>query len=413
LNRRREPMRGASEADRINDAEDQQQRTSSALVQLALVAPPEVGRMQRRTAGWLLRPYPIGLRFSGSNMSPIPCWLSGAQHAALNMSPINGQVDLAVNLHFALFNGSNGFLLKPAEMLATLPPAEILQTSPCADVSASCSSPQRSASSVLLRVGSDVLNERSTAPLSAEPPTYHRVRKAASAESIMIDDVHQDDANVYWPPAREWLHRTSIQMISLHNLPHRGEQRPCCAGRRGACHDYLPELTGSAAPPPADSPVSDTRVLLSLSLHPIGGFCAVSRKLPLQQIVDTNIDIAARDAGSGGINVAFDEGVHCIAAEPHAVFFRIGVSNGRSEVAFESAVLGRLRRGYRCLQLRSLLGTKIELCHLLVHVDLGSEVNVWQTIRQQTRQLKEQQAAKRNLTKRIAELEAAVARSGA
>mmetsp|Transcript_87263 Transcript_87263/g.262240 ORF Transcript_87263/g.262240 Transcript_87263/m.262240 type:complete len:157 (+) Transcript_87263:1179-1649(+) len=136
------------------------------------------------------------------------------------MSPINGQVDLAVNLHFALFNGSNGFLLKPAEMLATLPPAEILQTSPCADVSASCSSPQRSASSVLLRVGSDVLNERSTAPLSAEPPTYHRVRKAASAESIMIDDVHQDDANVYWPPAREWLHRTSIQMISLHNLPH-------------------------------------------------------------------------------------------------------------------------------------------------------------------------------------------------
>jgi len=55
LNRRREPMRGASEADRINDAEDQQQRTSSALVQLALVAPPEVGRMQRRTAGWLLR----------------------------------------------------------------------------------------------------------------------------------------------------------------------------------------------------------------------------------------------------------------------------------------------------------------------------------------------------------------------
>mmetsp|Transcript_87263 Transcript_87263/g.262244 ORF Transcript_87263/g.262244 Transcript_87263/m.262244 type:complete len:90 (+) Transcript_87263:818-1087(+) len=71
LNRRREPMRGASEADRINDAEDQQQRTSSALVQLALVAPPEVGRMQRRTAGWLLRPYPIGLRFSGSNMSPM------------------------------------------------------------------------------------------------------------------------------------------------------------------------------------------------------------------------------------------------------------------------------------------------------------------------------------------------------
>ena len=30
---------------------------------------------------------------------------------------------------------------------------------------------------------------------------------------------------------------------------------------------------------------------------------------------------------------------------------------------------------HRCIQLRSRLGTRIELCHLFVHVALGEEVN--------------------------------------
>ena len=69
--------------------------------------------MQRRTATRLLRPFPLGLRFSGKNMSPLPCWLAGAHSVALNMS----NNDLPVQLHFALFHGSGGYVLKPPEML--------------------------------------------------------------------------------------------------------------------------------------------------------------------------------------------------------------------------------------------------------------------------------------------------------
>ena len=51
---------------------DDQQLSSNALVSLARDPPPEVGTVQRRTSGWMLRPFPFGLRFSGSNMSPLP-----------------------------------------------------------------------------------------------------------------------------------------------------------------------------------------------------------------------------------------------------------------------------------------------------------------------------------------------------
>ena len=52
------------------------------------------------------------------------------------------------------------------------------------------------------------------------------------------------------------------------------------------------------------------------------------------------------------------------------------------EVAYETAVLGRLRRGYRVLLLRSSLGTRIELCYLFVHVYFGQVINLWPTPRQ-------------------------------
>ena len=65
----------------------------------------EVADMQRRTAVRSLRPYPLGLRFSGANMNPCPFWLAGAQHCALNMS----NNDLSVQLHHALFTGTSGY----------------------------------------------------------------------------------------------------------------------------------------------------------------------------------------------------------------------------------------------------------------------------------------------------------------
>ena len=91
------------------------------------------------------------------------------------------------------------------------------------------------------------------------------------------------------------------------------------------------------------------------------------------------------DPGVGnGMNVAIKRTVHCIAAEPHATFLRVGIADGREEVAYETAVLGRLRRGYRVLQLRSQLGTRIELCYLFVRIIFGSMPNTRGTPRQVT-----------------------------
>jgi hypothetical protein len=80
---------------------------------------------------------------------------------------------------------------------------------------------------------------------------------------------------------------------------------------------------------------------------------------------------------------------HCVAAEPYATFLRVGVSTGRHEVAYGTAVLGRLRGGYRILQMRGPLGTRIELCYLFVQVSFGTERHLWATSRQQARQLRE------------------------
>ena len=45
-----------------------------------------------------------------------------------------------------------------------------------------------------------------------------------------------------------------------------------------------------------------------------------------------------------------------------------------AQVAFETVVLGVLRPGYRCLQMRSArFGTRIRLTALLVHVQIGDE----------------------------------------
>jgi hypothetical protein len=86
-----------------------QQLSNRAIVRLAANPPPQVGKMQRYTSRRLvraavrphtlsmttrhakvlrsiscsqLRPFPLGLRLSGNNMSPLPCWLSGSQSVA-------------------------------------------------------------------------------------------------------------------------------------------------------------------------------------------------------------------------------------------------------------------------------------------------------------------------------------------
>eukprot|EP00966_Prymnesium_polylepis_P325935 7381868-Prymnesium_polylepis.1 len=81
----------------------------------------------------------------------------------------------------------------------------------------------------------------------------------------------------------------------------------------------------------------------------------------------------------------FNKIVHCVAAEPHAVFLRVAVSDGGQEVAFETLILGRLQRGYRVFLLRSMLGTRIELCYILAKISFRGEPNLWLTPRQVSR----------------------------
>jgi hypothetical protein len=97
-------------------------------------------------------------------MSPIPGWLAGAQGVALNTS----NVDTGLMLHYALFKGSGGYVLKPVEM--QVPPSPV------------ASSPGG--------------NSRSTA-----------------------EEEDADDNEDYWPPPRKRLHRTTLEIISLHQLP--------------------------------------------------------------------------------------------------------------------------------------------------------------------------------------------------
>lgn len=138
--------------------------------------------------------------------------------------------DLAVQLHFALFNGSSGFVLKPSEMLDN--------------------------------------------------------------DSGSSGGEQQRDGDLYWPPSRDGLHCTIIEVLSLHKgrvcprpsisvhykhafpnldvcpLRQHGEQRPRFSGSRSACHEYHRELSGAARPPTSDNPSSP---VLSFCVHPIGG----------------------------------------------------------------------------------------------------------------------------------------------
>jgi len=111
---------------------------------------------------------------------------------------------------------------------------------------------------------------------------------------------------------------------------------------------------------------------------------------------------------SNGLNAVYRQRIHCIAAEPDAAFVHVSVTDGDREVAFETAVLGRLRHGYRVLQLRGMLGTRIELCYLFVKVSFGTEHNFWATPRQQETQLREQERQLFGQRKRIEELQAAL-----
>jgi len=311
------------------------QHSTLAIVRLAADPPPEVGLMQRKTRNWLLRPFPLGVRFSGKNMSPLPPWLGGAQHVCLNFS----DVDLAVQLHFALFKGSEGYVLKPDLM------------------------------------------------------------RAAVAEDSAVKTSDRDADEHYWPAACSMLFCATIEILSLHQCPKRGERRPRFDGSRGACHRFHPELSGTAAPPNHRAAISP---VIKMSIHPIGGFCAISDILPLPLHVE--IEMSTSTVQCNGMNAVVCEKMHCVAAEPHACFLRFGIVDHGDEVAYTTAVLGRLRRGFRVLLFRGPLGTRIELAHAFVHITHGQVPNVWVTPRQLRVQSNQRNFEMSKMQKELAEL---------
>ncbi|EOD27058.1 hypothetical protein EMIHUDRAFT_204945 [Emiliania huxleyi CCMP1516] len=114
-------------------------------------------------------------------------------------------------------------------------------------------------------------------------------------------------------------------------------------------------------------------------LYAIGGFCAVSREPQPQPEAQGVTRLTTAVAEGNGLNPTFDETFHCLAAEPHQTILRVVVEDEGRLVAYETAVLGSLRCGYRCLHLRSPSGTRIDSCCLLLHISVSTEPNTFGT----------------------------------
>eukprot|EP00966_Prymnesium_polylepis_P157168 3631996-Prymnesium_polylepis.1 len=62
-------------------------------------------------------------------------------------------------------------------------------------------------------------------PASSLPSADHKgigLGKASSSAAVADPGEHatgSNDDDAFWPPPREKLHRTTVQVVSLHNLP--------------------------------------------------------------------------------------------------------------------------------------------------------------------------------------------------
>ena len=214
----------------------------------------------------------MGARFSGANMSPsasagtrtpavcthirfdlgvnrlaaaVPGWLCGAQHVALNMT----RCDLPVQLHFALFKGSGGFVLKPHEQRSPqtrlhAPALSDIDEQECRITNAhkpglgDQSPTPLPRSWCTSRMSRATRESRATSESSDRRRTSKASSRASFSGSIKLGPQHagaavlegSSHANVeaYWPPPRETLQRTSLMLLSLHNLPTVRSPPACC-----------------------------------------------------------------------------------------------------------------------------------------------------------------------------------------
>eukprot|EP00966_Prymnesium_polylepis_P228465 5287588-Prymnesium_polylepis.2 len=104
--------------------------------------------------------------------------------------------DLPLHLHFALFNGSGGFVLKPPEMLPADPkdPSESDSKEPSATAGRA--------------------SQASVAKSDMEDDSF-KGQTSANRE----EDYEPAEFDDYWPPVRERIHCITIRVISLHSTP--------------------------------------------------------------------------------------------------------------------------------------------------------------------------------------------------
>ena len=199
------------------------------------------------------------------------------------------------------------------------------------------------------------------------PTQLHHALFAASGYVLKPAEMRWADG--IWPPQRTRTTCVTMRMISLQHLPTRREARPrLLTGQRAASHAQLVALSGLPAPPDADSVASSPQI--KVELFAMGGRAQVSRTLPPPEGEATMSATTASVAGNG-LHAAYNETVHCLATETAHTILRVSVLDREQEVAFETVLLGVLKQGYRCIELRSRLGTKIEICTLLVHLSIS------------------------------------------
>ena len=198
------------------------------------------------------------------------------------------------------------------------------------------------------------------------PTQLHHALFAARGYVLKPREMCSVDAT--WPPARTCRTCVTMRILSLHHLPTRREVRPrLLAGKRAAGHGQITSLSGLPVPPEPESGASSPQV--KVELFAIGGTAQVSRALPPPAGEAVGSFTTASVAANGLCAVYDDETVYCVATEAAYTILRLSVIDHDHEVAFETMVLSTLKRGYRAVELRSRLGTKIEICTLLVHLD--------------------------------------------
>ncbi len=385
-------------------------------------------RAQAVTRTHFGRVYPAGKRVASDNMEAktlLNAWRTGCQMVALNLQ--NNDRATQLNAAFFLRNNMQGYVLKPRHMrvgarrsgeadgdadqqrnsLAAPGRATMAErTDRGASTMRSSVSGMSERRTSLAPPGGSILGSRQSVSIGSRqsvaassslwrgsiatgssstsvPPRSLGRESVAQGRSTVVDDSDGAGAGVpqiaEWPPIRRSVTVASIHVCSLHNLPTRGESRPQLDGPLNGdpsrnYHRHVSHLSGRPTPP---DPNGLSSPHIHLKLYSIGGFAAVSRDINFK--TKPQLSDATQAVYRNGMNAEIDVTFHCFAAEPLETIVRICVDDGSiNDIAYEAAVLGSLRPGYRALQLRdTLLGTLIEDCYLLVHVAFSEIENRW------------------------------------